>query len=151
MSYAVVGGTFDTLHKGHRMLIARAFRTADRVLVCVTSDGMAGRKHLAYRIGTYHSRRKRLEGFLRDRGWLGRAEILKITDPFTEGLRPGLTHIIVSPETLANARKLNAMRRQKGLRELEIVVVDWVMAADGRPISDGRIRNGEIDGDGNLV
>ena len=151
MSYAVVGGTFDTLHKGHKELIARAFVMADRVLVCITSDGMAGRKRLASRINSYYSRRRKLEDFLRERSWLGKAEIVMIEDPFSEGLRPALTHIVVSAETLANAKRLNAMRREKGLRELEISVVGWVLAADGRPISDARIRAGETDGDGNLI
>jgi len=79
------------------------------------------------------------------------AEIVKIDDPFTPGIRPGLTHIIVSSETRANAEKINDIRKDKGLSPLKIIEIGWVLADDGKPISDARIRKGEIDKNGNLL
>jgi pantetheine-phosphate adenylyltransferase len=148
MAYAVVGGTFNCLHPGHEEIMRRAFSLGGMVLVCLTSDAMAKKKHLPEKIGLYEERKRALEKFLSSRGWLPRARIVKITDPFTEGLRPSLTHIVASEETMNNAEKLNTMRIDEGLPPLEILVVPWVLAQDGRPVSGVRIRKGEIGRDG---
>lgn len=149
MSYVLVGGTFDNLHLGHKEIIRKAFEIGDRVLLCVTSDDMAKAKPLPDKIGSYDKRLEKIVGFLRDKGWMGRADIVKIEDPFSEGMRPGLTHIVISPETRANAERINEMRKTRGLEPLGIIGIEWVMAKDGRPISDAMVRKGEIDGDGN--
>ena len=151
MSYVLIGGTFDGLHKGHIEFIRKAFETGGKVLVCITSDEMARKKPLPDKIESYEKRMQDLVEFLRGEGWLERAETVKIEDPFTEGLRPELTHIIVSPETRKNAEKINDMRKEKGLDALEIVEIKWVLAEDCQPISDARIRKGEIDTNGKVL
>ena len=40
----LVGGTFDRLHAGHRLLLDAAVKAAQRVEVHVTSDAMADKK-----------------------------------------------------------------------------------------------------------
>ena len=40
----LVGGTFDRLHAGHRLLLNAAVRSANRVEIHVTSDAMADQK-----------------------------------------------------------------------------------------------------------
>jgi pantetheine-phosphate adenylyltransferase len=149
MSYVLVGGTFDNLHRGHKEIIRKAFEIGDRVLVCVTSDDMVKAKPLPDKIESYDKRVEMIVGFLRDKGWMGRSDIVKIHDPFSEGMRPGLTHIVISPETRANAERINGMRKNRGLEPLGIIGIEWVLAKDGRPISDARVRHGEIDGEGN--
>lgn len=149
MSHVLVGGTFDNLHLGHKEIIRKAFEIGDRVLLCVTSDDMIKSKPLSEKIESYDKRLEKIVGFLRDRGWMGRADIVKIEDPFSEGMRPGLTHIVISPETRANAERINEMRKNRGLEPLGIIGIEWVMAKDGKPISDVRVRKAEIDGDGN--
>ena len=151
MAYVVIGGTFNCLHPGHREILRRAFSLGGRVLVCLTSDAMARKKHLPEKIAPYGERKRALLEFLSSSGFLERAEIAKITDPFTEGLRPSLTHIVVSEETKKNAGMLNVMRTDEGLPPLQVVVVPWVMAQDGRPVSGVRIRKGEIGRDGSSL
>jgi pantetheine-phosphate adenylyltransferase len=151
MSYALVGGTFDILHKGHMELMAKAFGIGGRVLVCITSDTMAGRKPDAGRIASYAKRKGAVVSMLERKGWLDRAEIVMIDDPYSEGLRPGLTHIVVSPGTRHAAERINSMRKARHLEELMIIETGWVMADDGSPISDARIRGREIDADGRML
>ncbi len=143
----LIGGTFNGLHRGHREFIRKAFVLGDSVLICLTSDEMAARKSRG-KTESYETRKKRLEEFLESEGWLGKAEIVKIEDPFTEGMRPELTHIVVSHETLRNAEKINVMRKEKRLKELGIIEIRWVLAEDGKPISDARVRKREIDSEG---
>ena len=40
-SRCLVGGTFDRLHAGHRLLLDAAVKSAEHVEVHITSDGMA--------------------------------------------------------------------------------------------------------------
>jgi pantetheine-phosphate adenylyltransferase len=150
MVYILIGGTFDGLHKGHREFISKAFVLGDNVLICLTSDEMARKKPLSDKIEPYDRRKERLEEFLGSGGWLGKTEIVKIHDPFTEGMRPELTHIVFSHETAKNAEKINAMRKENGLKELGIIEIRWVLGDDGKPISDVRIRKGEIDKEGHV-
>jgi pantetheine-phosphate adenylyltransferase len=150
-NYVVIGGTFDNLHLGHKALIQKAFEIGDKVLVCITSDEMIKKKPFPKEIESYEKRNEKLAEFLKEKDWIGRAEIAKIEDPFTPGLRPGLTHIIVSEQTRPNAKLINDIRKKKGLKPLKIVEIGWVMAKDGNPISDARVRKGEIDRKGNLL
>ena len=43
-SRCLVGGTFDRLHAGHRLLLDAAVKSAEHVEVHITSDGMADKK-----------------------------------------------------------------------------------------------------------
>jgi len=46
---------------------------------------------------------------------------------------------------------LNKLRAEKGLRPVDVVTVELVLAKDGKRISSTRIRSGEIDPEGNLL
>ncbi len=151
LSHVVIGGTFDNLHLGHKTLIQKAFETGDKVLVCITSDAFVKSKSLSEKIESFEKRKHSLLEFLKEKNWIKKAEIVKIEDPFTPGLRPKLTHIIVSHQTRPNAEKINDIRKDKGLSPLKIIEIGWVLADDGKPISDARIRKGEIDKNGNLL
>jgi pantetheine-phosphate adenylyltransferase len=151
MRHVVIGGTFDNLHRGHEEFIRKAFGIGDNVLVCLTSDRMVTNKPLSDKIESYGKRKENVIRFLKENGWIKRAEIVKIEDPFTEGLRPGLTDIVVSAETRKNAEKINLMRKRKGLKPLKITEIRLVSAEDGGPISDARIRKGEIGKNGKLL
>lgn len=151
MVFILIGGTFDGLHKGHREFIRKAFILGDKVLICLTSDEMTRKKPLSEKIESYDTRKGNLERFLKSEGWLKKSETVKIEDPYSEGLRPELTHILVSGETIKNAEKINAMRKERGLKELGIIKIAWVKAEDGKPLSDTRIRKGEIDREGHLL
>ena len=59
--------------------------------------------------------------------------------------------IVVSRETKPTADKINEIRQEKGMDPLEIFIIDWVLADDGKPISSTRIRNGEIDRNGKVL
>lgn len=151
LNHVVIGGTFDNLHLGHKTLIKKAFEIGDKVLVCITSDEMVKNKQYPEKMERYEKRHKNLVDFLKEKNWIGKAEIVKIEDPFTPGLRPELTHIIVSHQTRPNAELINEMRKKKGMESLKIIEIEWVLAEDGKPVSDARIRKGEIDKNGKLL
>ena len=58
--------------------------------------------------------------------------------------------LVVSEETTEQGKILNKLRTQKHLSPVTVVGVPMVLAVDGRRISTTRIKNSEIDVEGNL-
>lgn len=155
----VVGGTFETLHLGHIALLKRAFELGE-VLIGLTSDEMAG-KQKDRRVKIFEERKKELEKFIK-KEFFPRSgispetkaiapNIVKIEDKFGPVLTEDFDYIVVSPETFDTAVLLNKEREKTGKKLIEIVKIDFVLAEDGKPISDTRILKGEIDKTGKLL
>jgi len=70
---------------------------------------------------------------------------VKLTDPYGPTLEGDFHFIVVSPETHKVAIKINKLREDAGLFNIVVVLVPFVMAEDGLPISSERIAKGEID------
>ena len=147
-----LGGTFDPIHDGHRALFERAFELGD-VTVGLTSDDLAPEtRHEPRRVRPFEERRTALEAELRPLAdAAGRAfEVRKLETPTGIATEPGFEVIVVSPDTLTGAERINELREDRGLDPLQIELVDHVPAEDGDPISSTRIVRGEIDPHGNL-
>ena len=151
-SRVACGGTFDLLHKGHRVFIKRAFEVGDRVVIGLTTDEFVKKLRKPHPVAPYKERLRELREFLRREGLLDRAEIIPLDDPQGPAAWNGTVDAIVAtPETEPGALAINKARMSKGLKPLKIVIVDMVLAEDGRPISTTRIRRGEIDREGRLI
>jgi len=144
-----VGGTFDHFHRGHQVLLSKAFEIGERVLIGISGEKLAGRKGA---VQPLEVRMSNVRDFLKARGWEERALITVIEDPVGPAADDReLEAIVVSPETEKTAREINRLREWKGLRALDVVVIPWVLAEDGRPISSERIRRGEINIEGKVL
>jgi pantetheine-phosphate adenylyltransferase len=137
-----LGGTFDPLHEGHKRLIRKAFSISKNVVFGVTSDDMA-RKRLRT-VLPYEIRVKNLKDYVK-RSYGVDVKVERIHDCYGKTLEEDFDYIIVSPETYENAKRINEKRVKMGKKPITIVVVDFVLAYDRKPISATRIRNGEID------
>ena len=147
-----LGGTFDVLHAGHRQLLSDAFNLGDGVLIGVTSDRFVASLDKNHRIRSFSSRVRDLKTFLRAQGWLSRATVAALRDPYGPAARrKKLQALIVSRATVASARELNRRRRENRLQPVDLHIVDLVRAGDGKPISTTRIKKGEIDAQGRVL
>ena len=59
--------------------------------------------------------------------------------------------IVTTEATKENCIKINELRKSKGMPQLEIIVVRLVEDQEGKVISSTRIRDGEIDRNGNKL
>ncbi|MEM1550976.1 MAG: phosphopantetheine adenylyltransferase [Candidatus Bathyarchaeia archaeon] len=147
-----VGGTFDELHMGHKILLIKAFEYSEKVLIGLSTDELSRRLGKTHEVAPYDIRLRNLLRFLEDLGVSDRARIMPLDDPYGPTLLSSeIEAIIVSKETEAKAREINALREKKGLKPLEIIAIDMVLAEDNIPISTTRIKRGEIDHDGRLT
>ncbi len=147
MARVALGGTFDILHDGHKALIRKAYDLGD-VVIGLTSDEMARQK--GHFLHNYKARKQAITTFVR--GEIGREPvIIKLDDSYGPSVRERFDYIVVSPETLNTAKRINDVRKKSDLPSITIVVVDWVLAQDGKPISSTRIHGGEIDEHGVLL
>ena len=141
----ILGGTFETLHKGHRELLRLALSSGRKVYIGVTSDEFA-RKNKRYKCSSFAIRKKRLEKFL-GRG-LRRVEIFKLNDVYGPALGGDFDAIVVSDETRARAEEINRIRRSRGLKALAIISLPVLNASDLKRLSCERIKRGEVDAEG---
>lgn len=141
-----VGGTFDKFHDGHKKLLSTAFELGDKVEIGVTSNAFGGLKG---DIDSCEERMGNLKSFFSE---YSNYIIVPLEDPYgTTIYDPDFDAIVVSEETEPTAVEINKIRVSKGMKPLDIVVVSFVLAYDGNPISSTRIRSGEINQNGNFI
>ncbi len=150
-SLVAMGGTFDIIHKGHLTLLSNAFAVSDKVIIGITSDELAAKKG-KIPINKYDQRFENLTSLILNEFPDSLFEISKLENDFGPAvLEKDVKALIVSDETSAQGDILNQLRTEKKIPPVEIVVVPMFLAKDGVRISTTRIKNSEIDVDGNLL
>src|SRR3989344_4510934 len=149
-SLACLGGAFDHLHRGHKHFIDAACSSSQKITVGLSTEKLLENKLFKQSIEDYETRKKSLERYLEEKGYIVRTKIFPLDDIYGESITDGsLNTIFVTDVTSDNAEKINEKRQELGFSPLETVIVPPVLADDGGVISSTRIRKGEIDGEGN--
>lgn len=144
----VVGGTFDILHRGHEVLLKKAFDLG-KVTIGLTSNFLA-RKVKKRKVRDFKYRKRELEDFIK-KEFKVKPKIIKIEDKFGSTLKEDFDYIVVSPETYKTAILINKKRQKRNKKPIKIVKIKFVLARDGKPISSTRILQGKIDKEGRLL
>ena len=152
LKWVSVGGTFDVMHKGHWFLLEETFNVGDKAIVGITTDQFVGAMGKKHQVDTYENRVFEVKAFLKSKGYLNRAKIVPLNDPFGPTIDSDeIEGIIVSEETEITAEVINKMRVERGKKPLLIFVITMVLADDGKPISSTRVRKQEVDRYGRLI
>lgn len=128
-----VGGTFDHLHDGHKiLLLLTSFCASTRIIVGVTGDELLkGKKFreflepLPFRIGAVC---KFLQQIVGERQKFEIYQINDICGP--TGYIEAIDALVISHETRLGAAFVNKVRREKGYGELTVISAD-VVGGDG--------------------
>lgn len=146
-----VGGTFDHFHKGHQVLLEKAFTGGLEVIVGVTGEKMVGQKRLTCLILPYEKRVQELKNFLKKSRFLNSTQIIKLSDfAGIAAQDPELKALIVTKETLFGGQRVNRLRVKKDLKPLILIEADFVTSQDGRYLSSARIREGKVNRQGQV-
>ena len=150
-SLVATGGTFDIIHKGHLSLLSSSFKLSNKVLIGLTSDEFAKQKGKTP-LHNYQKRLKNLVTIISKEFKNSSFQISKLDNDFGPAvLEKAVQALVVSDETSNQGKILNKLRAQRNLPPAEIIIVPMVLAKDGTRVSTTRIKNSEIDTEGNLL
>ncbi len=145
-----LGGTFDIIHKGHVALLTEAFSVSSHAIIGLTGDDLALKKNKKM-INDYSKRLESLTNLIKKKFPNSSYIISKLENDFGPAAIEGkVDALIVSEETSNKGEILNDLRKKRDLPPVEVVIVPMVLAEDGSRISTTRIKNSEIDTQGNL-
>ena len=150
-SLVATGGTFDVIHRGHLSLLSTSFEISDSVIIGLTGDDLAKRRGKKT-LNDYQKRLENLNTILSKEFPNSSFVISKLENDFGPAvLERNVGALVVSAETHSQGNVLNKLRAERNLSPVDIVVVPMFLAKDGDRISTTRIKNSEIDTEGNLL
>ncbi|CAN6654524.1 phosphopantetheine adenylyltransferase [Trichomonascus vanleenenianus] len=128
-----VGGTFDHLHDGHKLLLTLSgYICREMLVVGVTGPELLKNKKYAEAMQSYARRRTSVEDFV---GYVFPAlkvHCEMINDVYgPTATMPEIEALVVSKETRSGGDAVNKMRREKNWKELDIHEVQLVGCSDG--------------------
>lgn len=150
-SLVATGGTFDIIHKGHLALLGTAFAISEKVIIGLTSDEFAARMGKTT-TNTYDRRLDNLRTAILREFPDSSYHVAKLDNDFGPAvLESAVQALVVSEETSRQGKILNDLRIKRDITPAQIITVPMLLARDGIRISTTRIKNSEIDAEGDFV
>lgn len=130
---AAVGGTFDHIHDGHKILVLMTiFATSKRLIVGITGSELLKNKKFSEMLELYQQRQTKLVQFVQKHisGNL-RLETFEINDVCgPTGYIKSIDALVVSRESAKGGDYVNNYRKEHGFPTLDIVTIN-VIGGDG--------------------
>lgn len=133
-----LGGTFDHLHAGHKILLSMAAWIADqKLIVGVTDDSLLTKKSNHHVLESLSGRMEGVREFLQ----LFRPQIEHDVLPISDVYGPtaadsNIQALVVSKETLSGAEAIDKVRRERSLPPLKTYVIDVIAGDSGRDLAE---------------
>jgi len=129
---AALGGTFDHLHAGHKILLSMgAWIARDKLIVGVTDDTLLKNKSFKEVLEPIAVRTARVRGFLELFKPGLYYDVVAISDVYgPTAWDPAIQALVVSKETLPGAASIHKLRKEKGLSPLSTFVIDVISSSE---------------------
>lgn len=123
---SALGGTFDHIHDGHKILLTiAAFVTSDRLIVGLTEGELLVNKKYKEYLESFNTRLEHVSQFLDLLKPKVKLEIVPMKDVCgPTGTVPEIQSLIVSRETIKGGEFVNKTREEKGMPKLDILIVN---------------------------
>lgn len=138
-----VGGTFDHLHVGHKILLTVAgYIAREYLIVGITGPELLKNKKYAEAMESYAQRKQSVETFLNYVYPSLALNIVMINDVYgPTGTQEDVDALVVSAETAAGAVQINNFRKDKGWHELKVYQIQLIPdEAIGEKVSSTELR-----------
>lgn len=121
-----LGGTFDHLHDGHKILLTvAAFLTSERLIVGLTVEELLINKKYKDIVQDFDTRKENVVNFLNTFKPRLSIEIIPLKDVCgPTGTVPEIECLVVSRETVKGGEIVNRTRKERGMSQLELYVVN---------------------------
>ena len=141
---AAIGGTFDTLHPGHKEYIQLAFEYADRVIIYVNSDDYVTPKK-SYEVLKFGQRVYQLKNYISSLGiskdFYEIRQLTELKCVEYDYLNEKIDLAIITPEYYHLLRRLNQQRLDAGKNPVMIIVKERTRDTNNSDISSSAIRH----------
>jgi pantetheine-phosphate adenylyltransferase len=139
------------LHKVNYILLLKEFEVVNHVIIGISSDNYENQKKKK-NDNDYTIRLKNLMKFIKEKFNKSNYSIYELNNFYGPTvLNREVQAIVTTESSKENCIKINALRESKNITKLEIVIVPLVEDHEGKVISSTRIRQGEIDINGNKL
>lgn len=130
--HVTLGGTFDRLHIGHKLLLSQAcFLAADSLTIGISDEPLIARKKLCELIEPIDKRIENVKTFLTDVRPNLPLDIVPLLDIYGPTISDHkLDCLVVSQETQGGGNKINIEREKKGMNPMDIHVVELLEDAN---------------------
>ncbi|EAY08077.1 Cytidylyltransferase family protein [Trichomonas vaginalis G3] len=140
VNIVAVGGTFDKLHYGHKLLLTATALYAKNKVICGVSTNVA-KKEFAEKIEPLHKRIANTSEMIFKINPSVILQIEAITDVAGPVGRPGdLDLLVVSKETTSGAQAVEELRKEKNLPPIDIVSIPLI-TENGERLSSTMLRS----------
>lgn len=139
-----LGGTFDRLHTGHKVLLDISAHFSDSLQLGLTSDNylLLKPKLINDSIQSFKIRKQALQDYLNSKD--KQADIVKLNYPKEDlklMMQSDIDALIISEETYKQGLIINNLRKKNGLKTLILVLIPSILSETGDKISSTKIRN----------
>lgn len=142
--HVAIGGTFDRLHSGHKLLLTKAVmiltdnsnKDIGKLFIGITGDSLLQKKSLNLLIQPYEFRKQKVVDFMQiscPDFPESHFECAKLEDGFGPTISDeSFDAIVVSQDSISGALKINEIRKEKGWNDLFISCIPFVYLSKDR-------------------
>ncbi|MFX1277295.1 MAG: pantetheine-phosphate adenylyltransferase [Promethearchaeota archaeon] len=139
-----LGGTFDHLHDGHRLLLKTAAKLGDHVAIALATEELLKNKKYRDKLESYAIRENNLRTFIENELNISKDSytIIPLNDPFGIAITERKLEAHVSSlETHQVSIKINEERIKNGLPPMILIIIPIVNDSEGKKLSSTDIRS----------